>query len=291
MTENTNQDGQGPAPVVAPATTVTPTVVSPTTNPASPEAAAALAQGKVTPEVQSTSPVVESSPKPVVIGEPETPEGPTVQSEEGNVVVYDATGDAGMDMALSFVGKLGLKPDHPAMQKAAEGDFSFIKAHMATLGDKARGWEQHIALAEQAYANNVKTAEANTKAITTAVYAQAGGQEQWAAIEKWAKANADQKEREVINRMLAADPVQAQAAVLLLKQNYERATGTIITPAKPLKDNTPSADGNAAVTKGPLSAKDYAQACAQLNRADPDAMRLNKPAYQELNQRRLAYQG
>jgi len=291
MTDNSNQGSQA-APVVAPATTVTPTAVVATPNPASPEAAAALAAGGNVPPVQSTSPVVESTPAPpVAIGEPDANAEGLTATEEGDIVVYDTTGDPGMDMALSFVGRLGLKPDHPAMAKAAEGDFSFIKAHLATLGDKAKGWEQHIALAEQAYGNQVKTQQALTQAITTSVHREAGGPAQWAAIEAWAKANADPKERDYINKMLADNPVSAQAAVILLKRGYEKATGTTVEPANPLKGDTPSAEGAKPDNQGPLSRKEYAKAVIELNRRKPGAVDRKDPEYLQLQQRARAYKG
>jgi hypothetical protein len=278
MTDVSNQGTQGaaPTPVATPAPAVPVPAQAPTPVPAVPAA-----------QAQPVLPVAPVVP-PSVGDTPQVPNAPTVQSEAEEVVVYDATGDAGMDMALTFVGKLGLKPDHPAMVKASEGDFSFIKAHMATLGEKARGWEQHIALAEQAYASNVAKAEANTKSITSAVYSTAGGQEQWGQLEAWAKANADPKEKEYINRMLTDNPVSAAAAVLLLKQHYAKAQGTTVTPAPALKDGVPPAGGSAA-TVGPLSPKEYARAVSLLERAKPGSVDSGSPEYKQLQQRALAY--
>lgn len=278
MTDNSNQSNQA-APVVA------------TPNTASPEAAAALAQGKVTPDVQSTSPVVESSPPAPTLGDGADPVGELTATDEGQIVVYDTTGDPGMDMALSFVGKLGLKPDHPAMKKASEGDFSFIKAHLATLGDTAKGWEQHIALAEQAYGNQVKTQQALTNSIVASVHREAGGSEQWAAIEAWAKQNADPDEKEYINKMLADNPVSAQGAVIILKRAYEKATGTVVNPPNPLKGATPSADAATPDESSPLSRKEYAKKVIELNRRKPGAVDRKDPEYLQLQQRARAFRG
>lgn len=288
MTDVSNQSNQGPAPVTAPATTNTPTTVVATPNPASPEAAAALAQGKVTPPVQSTSPVVESSPAAPSIDDAAPAVEALEATTEGDVVLYGPTGDPGMDMALTFVGKLGMKPDHPAMVKAAEGDFSFIKAHLATLGDKATGWEQHIALAEQAWGNQVKAQETVTKEITAAVHHEAGGAEAWATIETWAKKNADPRERKAINKMLATDPIEAKAATMLLKSLYEQASGTTITPAKVTPGGTVPAGGDT-VTNAALSPKDYAKEVAALNQRKPGAVDRKDPEYLQLQQRALAF--
>lgn len=289
MTDLSNQGTQG-APAV-PATSLPATTVEATPNPASPEAAAALAKGEVTPPAQSSSPVVESSPPAPTLGEDGEPAAEALAAtEEGQIVVYDTTGDPGMDMALSFVGKLGLKPGHPSMLKAAEGDFTFIKAHLATLGDKAKGWEQHIALAEQAYANQVKQQEVVTKSITSAVHHEVGGAEAWAAIEAWAKTNADPKEKQYINRMLEDNAVSARGAAIILKRAYEAATGTVVTPPNPLKGATPSADADKTNLAKPLSNKEFAQATAELNRRKPGAVDRKDPEYLQLQQRAIAYQ-
>lgn len=279
MSDVSNQSGQGPSPAAAPAATVG-VVPAPATS----------AEG-VTPVVTTAAPV--PAPAPVeapTVGEdaPPAPEAPTGTADEAGVVVYDTTGDPGMDMALSFVGKLGLLPTHPAMAKASEGDFTFIKAHLASLGDKAQGWEQHIALAEQAWERNAKAAQALNTSITNTVHKAAGGEANWSAISSWAKANADPKERETINKMLAAGPVEARAATLMLRQMYEAAGGTTVTPANPLKGDTPSADGNGS-SLAPLSPKEYGAAVMELNARKPGAADRGDPEYKQLQQRALAY--
>jgi len=279
MTDVSNQSNQGPAPAAAPATAP---AVAATPAPAVPETPAA-------PAAAAPAPTPAPIPAPTV-GEDAAPapEAPTGTADEAGVVVYDTTGDPGMDMALGFVGKLGLLPTHPAMVKAAEGDFSFIKAHLASLGDKATGWEQHIALAEQSWGRNVKAAEDLNKSITTTVHKAAGGEANWSAISGWAKANADPKERETINKMLAAGPVEARAATLMLRQMYEAAGGTTVTPANPLKGDTPSANANV-VSLAPLSPKEYGAAVMELNARKPGAADRGDPEYKQLQQRALAY--
>lgn len=269
MSDASNQAGQGPTPAAAPAD-------------ASVE----------TPAAATAAPATEASDAPVVpaLGDatPSVPEAPTGTADEAGVVIYDTTGDPGMDMALGFVGKLGLLPEHPAMVKAAEGDFTFIKAHLASLGEKAAGWEQHIALAEQAWDRNTKAAQALNNSITSTVHKTAGGEANWTAISGWAKANADPKERETINKMLAAGPVEARAATLMLRQMYEAAGGTTVNPANPLTGDTPSADGSGS-SLAPLSPKEYGAAVLELNRRKPGAADRGDPEYKQLQQRALAY--
>lgn len=274
---DSNQSNQGPAPVAAPA-------AAPAVAPAPAATETIIAPAESAPVAEAPAP---AAPK---VGDdaPAPAEAPTGVADDKGIVLYDTTGDPGMDMALGFVGKLGLLPTDPAMVKAAEGDFTFIKAHLASLGDKAAGWEQHIALAEQSWERNVKAAEAMNRNIAKSVHQAAGSEANWSAIEQWAKTNADPKERETINTMLAAGPVQARAATLMLRQMYEAAGGTTVNPANPLKGDTPSAGGSGA-NLAPLSPKEYGAAVSELNARKPGAVDRGDPEYKQLQQRALAY--
>lgn len=275
MTDVSNQGGQGAAPTAAPS--AAPVAAPPVAPAAAPVVAPAPAPAETPPSV---APTVGEAPAPVS----EAPQG---TADATGVVVYDTTGDPGMDMALTFVGKLGLLPEHPAMVKAGEGDFTFIKAHLASLGDKAAGWEQHIALAEQAWDRNVKAAEALNRTIVSSVHQAAGGEANWSAIEQWAKANADPKEKEAINKLLAAGPVEARAATLMLRQMFEAAGGTTVTPANPLKGALDAEQAGSAMT--PLSPKEYGAAVLELNMRKPGAVDRGDPEYKQLQQRAMAY--
>ncbi|UCR81421.1 scaffold-like protein [Brevundimonas phage AA] len=210
---------------------------------------------------------------------------------EGGVIEYAPTGDPGMDMALSFVGKLGFDPNHPAMLKAGEGDFSFIKAALAGLGAKATGWEQYVALAERSYEGAVEKANATATEVRNAIYTTAGGEEQWGQIAAWAKDVATPEQKASINRMLASDPTEARAAVMMLKAQYEAASGTTIEPANPLRASTPGA-GSDTNSVQPLSPKEYASEVDKLMRTKgPHAVNANSPEYRALQQRALAYRG
>lgn len=210
---------------------------------------------------------------------------------EGGVIEYVPTGDPGMDMALSFVGKLGFDPNHPAMLKAGEGDFSFMKAALAGLGAKAQGWEQYVALAEHAYEKAAEKATADAAAVRSAIFKTAGGEEAWGQIAAWAKTVATDAEKATINEMLASDPVKARAAVLMLKSQFEAASGTTIEPANPLRGGQPGAGADAnSIT--PLSPRDYAAEVEKLMRTKgPQAVNANSPEYRALQQRALAYRG
>lgn len=168
----------------------------------------------------------------------DTPEdtGPTI-------VEYVETGDVGLDLALDFVGKLGIDHTHPAMVAAIAGDFTLIDAVLAGMGDKAKGYEKMVALAKKSY-TEAQAADTQAKAqISAAVHDSVGGQAEWAAIQTWAKGEATPAEKAALNKMLTADPMQARAAAMLIKAQYDQAKGVTRRPATAVGQNA-SSGGN-----------------------------------------------
>lgn len=221
----------------------------------------------------------------VALGEDEAKTG--LEAKEDDGVEYAETGDPGLDMCLSFIGSLGIKEDDPAMQKAVAGDFSLLEAKLSVLGDKAKGWERHLALGKQAYERMDNDSKAQAKAVSDAVVGVCGNAEAWATVRAWATANADETEKKAINAMFAAGPVQARAAAVMLRQAYEQADGTTVTPAKAAKDPGGSQGGAA---NGALSPKDYTKAVQELHRKLGNNMD-SSPEYAQLQARRAAYRG
>lgn len=203
-------------------------------------------------------------PAPVVDVNLDTPPAndPPAADPPPATVDYEPTGDVGLDVALAFVGKLGIGRDHPAMQATATGDFGLIKAHLATMGDKATGWEQMVALAEASYDRQTKATAETQKAVSAAVIAVAGSAETWNAVKAWASANADPDEKQMVNAMFNAGPVQARAAAMMLMDAYTKASGTVVAPKSAVRSD---ASTSAAPTNGPLDAKGYAAAARALH--------------------------
>jgi hypothetical protein len=241
----------------------------------------------MTTEVNN-APAEENKPEvivPLQLGEatPEPPIEPK-ESPEGAVFEYDSTGDVGLDMALQFVGKVGLGPEDPAMIAAAQGDFSILRAKLASKG--VQGWEQYVALGEAAFKKTQEAAKEKTSKLQALVHSEAGGAEVWAEVQKWASANASPEEKAEINAMLNAGGLQAKQAVRYLTAQYEKAGNVIETPADPTA-NASRANGPAADGKGPLSAAQYVEAVRELNiklRGRIDG----HPEYEALQRRRAA---
>jgi len=188
-------------------------------------------------------------------------------------------------MALGFVGRLGFGEDHPAVKAAFSGDFSLIKAELASKGAKAQGWEQYIALAEKAYAEDVASKEATAKETRGIMNDVFGGEDQTNAVLKWARENAEGHEREILNGMINQGGIAARAASLFLAAAHAKATGTTKTPASPVRNQqvTRTSNGQA------LSPAEFQTAVAKL--AAANANFHVTPEYAELVNRRRAYRG
>lgn len=258
--------------------------------------AAAPAAAPVVPDASAAAvvPAVPAAPAapaaPVAIGaapvEPVVPAAAAPVAAEA--VVFQPSGDAGLDLAANWIAGLGIPKDDPSIVAALEeGNFDFLKAKLATLGDKARGWEQYIALAEKGMTSLRTAADAQVAATNTLVYEAVGGEEAWGQIAEWATANAEPAEKEGINAMLSAGGIQARAAASYLQGLYNGANGTVVEPSTA---TTPTAKAQP-VTNSALSAREYSDEVRKLANKIGGGNLNGSPEYAALQQRRLAYRG
>lgn len=174
------------------------TPAAPAATPAAPAAEPAQpAQQPTTPATPANEPApteqpaaVPAEPAPEVIGETAAPE---------TTIAYKETGDAGLDLALDFMGRMGLGPEHDAIVAAAEGNFDKLEATLAAMGDKAAGYERYLALSKDAFNRTDAANKAKQAAVTEAVHAVAGSAENWAAIKAWAGKTATPEEKAEVN--------------------------------------------------------------------------------------------
>ena len=222
--------------------------------------------------------------KPVA---PVVPAAPAVAPvvDEVSAVAYEPTGDVGLDMALAFVGKAGISGEHPAMVAATAGDFSILKATLAAKG--VAGWEQFVALGEAAFARTAKEAEAKSTANREAIYKEAGGKEEWVAIQTWAGANATDAEKAEINALLNQGGLAAKGAVKYLADMYGRANNVVVNPREA---GAQAGRQQATNSTAPLSPKEYAAAVGALNHKLGGRLEGSKE-YANLQARRQAFRG
>lgn len=204
-------------------------------------------------------------------------EGPTSEdADENGVITYPETGDVGMDLALEFVGKLGIGMDHPAMQATLNNDFGPIEAVLHQMGDKATGYEKFLTLAKEANTKALNAAKEKATNIGNAVASVLGDAQ--AQVLAWASKTATPEEKASINTMLAADPVQARAAANILLNAFEKASGVVINPASATTADTGSTP---AQSIKPLTNKEFARECDTLNRKHGGNF-INTPEYRAL---------
>lgn len=259
----------------------------------------------VTPAVTVQQPAIDPTTGLPVVGAPvnsnplsldadaPTVAAPVIGSQTGKVITYDPTGNPKLDMSLSFLGKLGLGPDHPGMKAAANGDFSILKATLATMGDTARGWEANVQLGESAYTD--MTTERTNKAVTDrkSMMDAVGGEAVWNQVKAYASAaTADSPtERAAVNSALARGGIEGKAMAVYLHSLYSQSTTVTQEPAAAISRSGGSqaaASQPAIRTDYALSPRQYTDAVAKLNSTLRGRLD-GSPEYAELKQRRSAW--
>lgn len=175
------------------------------------------------------------------------------KASEPTPVVYEPTGDPGLDLCMSFLGKLGFDLEHPAMAKAGEGDFTLLRAELALLGDKAKGFEQVLAVGEAAYKAKDAEYKARAEEDRKKIHEAAGGEATWAKVKEWAATNATADERTSINAALGAGGVTAQAMAAWLSNQWATANNVTVKGKPAASQNASSA----AASTAPLTAEGF----------------------------------
>ena len=195
---------------------------------------------------------------------------------------YDPTGDAGLDYALNFVGKLGYGDTHPAIMAAQKGDFSLIRAELATKG--VAGSDAVLALAEQAYARFAAEDAKKSEELAGFAAQAAGSAENWAVVRAWAAQEATPQEKAQVNAALAQGGLVAQGVISQLVNLYQQKHTLPKDAAAVAK---PGEAGTAAPSNEPMTAKAYAQAVEAL-RQKLGSRTEDSPEYAALQSQRLA---
>lgn len=184
-----------------------------------------------------------------------------------------------LSIALEFLHGCGIKPSDPAFKLAeVDGDFSLIEAQLAALGKP--GTEQMLAIIKQHKADyDAKVAEFE-KATDNEMRTVMG--EDFDTILEWARTNAEDEEKAIINSMIDAGGMYARAASLLLKSLWE---GTDPTRAAkdPLRELTPKQPNSS----GPITAQQFASESEALYKSLGPGFR-ESPQYKTLQSRRAA---
>ena len=219
-------------------------------------------------------------PADVLLGDPPAPAAPNPDTTQE--FTYDATGDAGLDYALNFVGKLGYGATHPAIIAAQEGDFSLIRAELATKG--VAGSDAVLALAEQAHARFAAADAKKSEELAGFAAQAAGSAENWAVVRAWAAQEATPEEKAQVNAALSQGGLVAQGVISQLVALYQQKHTLPKDAADVAK---PGEAGTAAPSNEPMTAKAYAQAVEAL-RQKLGSRTEDSPEYAALQSQRLA---
>lgn len=212
---------------------------------------------------------------------PAAPAAAPVAPPEPAAVAFAETGDPGLDFALGFLGKLGIGPELPEMQAALSGDFGLLAAKLATMGDKAKGHEQVLALAKQSYERQSSAAQAKVAEATKAVHEAVGGEETWNAIKTWAAESIPEEDRTAISAVLKAGGPTAAIVAEGLRARYAAQPGATVRGVGAVADGARLAPS---ATAAGLTAKEFTQAVATLARRVGDVD--GHPEYKALQARR-----
>ena len=250
---------------------VAPAATPPATPPAAPAAGQPPA-GVATP----------AQPAPgVLLADPAAVQ-PAPNPDTSNEFSYDPTGDAGLDYALNFVGKLGYGDTHPAIIAAQQGDFSLIRAELATKG--VAGGDAVLALAEQAYTRFAAEDAKKSEELAGFAAQAAGSADNWAVVRAWAAQEATPEEKAQVNAALSQGGLVAKGVISQLVSLYQQKHTLPKDAADVAK---PGEAGTAAPSNEPMTAKAYAQAVEALRQKLGNRVE-GSPEYAALQSQRLA---
>lgn len=253
------------APVAPPAGAPAPAATTPAADPATPPAPA--------PAVLLDDPAA-GAPAPA-------PAAPTAPPPANAAYSYEPTGNAGLDYALDFVGRLGYGAEHPAMKAAMGGDFGLLRAELASKG--VQGADRVVDLGVEAFKAFENKGRENTEKVGNLANQIAGGADQWQQVRAWASTNGTAEEKAQLNAMLQAGGLQAESAINYLVQQYNAQGGT----QEPKAVASPNAAPRAGDAAGPMTKGQYQKALAELQAKNPAKDISLLPEYQALQNARI----
>lgn len=220
-------------------------------------------------DVQATAPAAPAAVPAEPVIKPAAVEPPAVAPKtDDDEIAYEETGDARMDYALGFVARAGFDADHPAIIAASEGNFGLLKAALAEKG--VAGWEQAVALGEEAYKDIVAKEGEKIETIRANVLevAEQNGVD-WEAAVEFARGHGDEQEIAKINELMA-DPFTAKIAALYITTAYRNNSDVDVPPQRQAV-KPEAVPGNPGVSGGSLTRAEFAAEAGKLHKRMGDA--------------------
>ncbi|BAP15836.1 head scaffolding protein [Ralstonia phage RSJ2] len=181
---------------------------------------------------------------------------------------YGETGYAGLDAALKFMVDAGLHDDHPAVKAVEKNDFSLLEAYFAQ--NPVAGWETMLRIGKEGFERMLKDVgekgaalERSNKEMGVALFGDEATLN--AALEYFPTIpGVEQADVDGVQAMIRAGGVQAQAAMLLIQDQFNAAHGITRAPLEDVTQRT--APFNSGGDAGPLTARQFTEKCHELRR-------------------------
>lgn len=270
------------------------------TNPAAgtstPTGAASVAEAQAMAQAAAAAPAPDAGAAAAPVAPAPAPQAPAdksvdlpVDKDDKGANAYQPTGNKNLDASLDFLGKKGFGPDHPAMQEAMNGNFALLRAQIAEKG--IAGGEAYVMIAEKVHEEMVKAQEEKRTADRAALYAIAGGEEQWKQVAEWGKTNASAEQTNALKEMLVMGGEHMKIAAGWLANAYTKATGGV-PETDGAGPNVADTRGAAVVTQDALSPQEYGRATEEARRTHKGREPFEaSDAYRKLVERRGRYKG
>ena len=200
---------------------------------------------------------------------------------------YESTGDASLDLVMSFLGANGYDPEHPAIKAMDNGDFAPLEKDLADRN--IPGAAANLRAAKEAYARVVAAENSKVADRTQAVYDAAGGKEQWESIRLWASQNATDAEKTEAAAGLRMGGLVAKAVTEYLRTRYEKSGSR---PTKAPATTVNPGTQTQAPSDSALSPRDYANQVAEARKNFRGRTAFeDSTEYKTLQARRRAFRG
>lgn len=158
-------------------------------------------------------------------------EAPPAKADDAAVLDkagFASTDDPGLNYSLTFLARNGFTADNPAVDAAMGGDFSLLKAELAAKG--VPGWEQALALGEQAYGRaeeKQKAAIAEVGKVVLEVAERSGVD--WEAAVQHIGTSATPEIKTALNGLLS-DPATAAIAAGYITNSFIEGSNEEMQP-------------------------------------------------------------
>lgn len=192
-------------------------------------------------------------------------------------------GDPGLNVAADyFINTLGLSVDSPEIVEAGKGNYAYLEATIAKLGDKAKGADRFVGLAREAQSRLEAAQKTKHEATVKAVHDAVGGEENWRTVQNFARTNLKQEQLSEASAALSQGGLVAEA---MARHLYGLASQNPQTTIQGNPASDPSAPAQPIAPNAPLTREQYREEYKKLVAEYGITGAQKRPELQALNAR------